>query len=276
MGSGEKNMDETRYTVGQVSRITGVPKDTLLYYDRINLFKPKYVDSKTKYRYYTYEQFWHLDIIICCRNLNVPLATIREILNAEDNQKIIELLKEHQKYAKTMSRYFAQVSEDIEWYEEQYNLIKNASESTEVSVRYFPEKKVIYAENEENIKEYHVKWMEAVKGVLKQASSFRRFSGFLMDPEGLEKNNFMKIGEYVEFDTEFSAEVDNSHCKILPAGEYACCIIHVVKRKTDFSVINEWLKEHNIIPELILVEEIGFQMYEYFGKGYPCLVKVKI
>lgn len=28
-------MEERRYTVGEVSRITGVPKDTLLYYDKI-------------------------------------------------------------------------------------------------------------------------------------------------------------------------------------------------------------------------------------------------
>lgn len=126
-------INETRYTVGEVSKITGVPKDTLLYYDRINLLKPKYVDPETKYRYYTYEQFWHIDIIICCRNLDIPLAKIREILRAED----------------------------IDWYSNQY-------------------KQII---------------------------------------------------------------------------DYACCTVYVTKRQADFSAMNQWLEEHCIIPELVLVEE---------------------
>lgn len=269
-------MEERKYTVGEVSKITGVPKDTLLYYDKIDLFKPKYVNSQTKYRYYTYEQFWHLDIIICCRNLNIPLSTIREILKAKDNRKIVAMLKEHQKYAQTMSRYYMRVSEDIDWYAEQYEMVVNANASEEVFVKYYPEKKVIYAENEESIREYHVKWMEAVRGVLKQPDSFRRFSGFVMDPEGIEKNNFMKIGEYVEFATESQTETEDEHYRVFPAGEYACCVVNVVKRDVDFRVIRNWLAEYKIKPELVLVEEIGFQLYEYFDQGYPCMVRVKI
>lgn len=269
-------MKESRYTVGQVSKITGVPKDTLLFYDKIDLFKPKYVDAKTKYRYYTYEQFWILDIIICCRNLNIPLATIKDILKAEDNKKIVALMKEHQKYAEAMSKYFAKVSENIDWYSEQYELVENANASTEVTVKYFSKRKVIYAENKENIREYHVKWMEAARSVLKQPDSFRRFSGFIMDEEGLTKNKFMKIGEYVEFETEIPSGFDENYCRVLPEGEYACCVVHVVKREVDFSIIRQWLEKNNIRPELILVEEIGFQLYEYFGKGYPCIVRVKI
>lgn len=269
-------MNETRYTVGQVSKITGVPKDTLLYYDKIDLFKPKYVDPKTKYRYYTYEQFWHLDIIICCRNLKIPLSVIGEILKAEDNGKIVSLMKEHQKYAQAMSAYFARVSQDIDWYSEQYEMVMNANASSSVTVKYFPEKKVIYAENEENIKEYHVKWMEAARGILRQKNSFRRFSGFVMDPKGLKQNNFMKIGEYVEFETGLDEAASKGACRILPSGDYACCVVWVVKREVDFSVILRWLEEREIKPELVLVEEIGFQLYEYFGKGYPCLVRVKI
>lgn len=269
-------INETRYTVGEVSKITGVPKDTLLHYDRIDLFKPKYVNPKTRYRYYTYEQFWHLDIIICCRNLNIPLAKIREILQAENNRKIIELMLEHQQYALDKARYFTKVAEDIDWYSEQYKQIINADTSLPVEVKYFPEKKVIYAENTKNIKEYHVELLKATRTILKRTDSFRRFSGFIMDPEGLKKNNFMKLGEYVEFQTDSPIETDEKYFRILPGGDYACCTVYAIKRQVDFSVMNQWLNEHQIIPELVLVEEIGLQLFEYFGKGYPCTIRVKI
>ena len=35
---------EKRYSIGEISHITGVSKDTLRYYDRIGVFKPEYVD----------------------------------------------------------------------------------------------------------------------------------------------------------------------------------------------------------------------------------------
>lgn len=66
-----------------------------------------------------------------------------------------------------------------------------------------------------------------------------------MDLEGLEKNNFMKTGEYVEFDTEVPVVIDKEYCRVLPGGEYACCMVHVVKRNVDFSVINAWLKNRH-------------------------------
>lgn len=97
-----------------------------------------------------------------------------------------------------------------------------------------------------------------------------------MNPEGLEKNNFMKIGEYVEFQTEEIIEIEKEYLRVLPEGNYAFSIVHVVGRNVDFSLMNNWLKEHGVKPEVVLVEEIGFQMFEYFGQGYPCLLKVKI
>ena len=47
---------ERKYTVGEVSRITGVSKDTLRFYDKIDLFKPKYVDPGNGYRYYIHRK----------------------------------------------------------------------------------------------------------------------------------------------------------------------------------------------------------------------------
>ncbi len=35
---------EKRYTIGEISRITGISTHTLRYYDRIGIFKPEYVD----------------------------------------------------------------------------------------------------------------------------------------------------------------------------------------------------------------------------------------
>lgn len=109
-------MSERRYLIGEVSKITGISKDTLRFWDKIGLLKPKYVDPENSYRYYTYDQFWSMDIVMCCRSLNIPIDKIRTILASSSNDRVLELLLEQRKEAEQLSRYYKQVVEDISWY----------------------------------------------------------------------------------------------------------------------------------------------------------------
>ena len=54
-------MSKKGYLVGEVSKITGISKQTLRFYDKIGLLKPKHVDSDNHYRYDTPDQFWRID-----------------------------------------------------------------------------------------------------------------------------------------------------------------------------------------------------------------------
>lgn len=57
-------MMNNRFRVGEVARLFKLPASTLRYYDEIGLFRPKYTDPETSYRYYGVEQFQILDTII--------------------------------------------------------------------------------------------------------------------------------------------------------------------------------------------------------------------
>lgn len=269
-------MSEIYYTVGEVSKLTGVPKDTLLHYDRRGLFKPSYINPKTRYRYYTHDQFWTLDIIHCCRNLGIPLKEIQSILESDDNSAIVGVLDEHKKKALELSEYYKNVAENIDWYNEQFNIAQAAVTDGEVSVHYYPERTVVYGEDLVHHWDYHSKFMYSAKEAFAYPESFRRASGFTMNPKGLYINNFMKTGEYAEFTPELMELIDDSKKLIIPAGDYACCTVNVVHRDVDFSILLKWLQERDITPEYVFVEELVFQMFWYFGEGYPCVVKVKI
>ena len=56
-------MEHTYYRIGEVSRATGISKDTLHFYDRIGLLVPDHVDPDNQYRYYSLRNLWQLDII---------------------------------------------------------------------------------------------------------------------------------------------------------------------------------------------------------------------
>ena len=46
-------MEQSYYRIGEVSRATGLSKDTLHFYDKIGLLSPDHVDPQNGYRYYS-------------------------------------------------------------------------------------------------------------------------------------------------------------------------------------------------------------------------------
>lgn len=46
-------MQDGLYRIGEVSRITGISRDTLHFYDKIGLLTPEYVGPENRYRYYS-------------------------------------------------------------------------------------------------------------------------------------------------------------------------------------------------------------------------------
>lgn len=68
------------YTISEFAKMTGVSTDTLRYYDKINLFKPTDIDSKTGYRYYTLKEFEEIGVIQTLQTLGVSLKEIKHHL----------------------------------------------------------------------------------------------------------------------------------------------------------------------------------------------------
>jgi DNA-binding transcriptional MerR regulator len=70
------------YTVRKLSRLAGISPRTLRYYDEIGLLKPSRL-GENGYRYYNEEALLVLQQILLYRELELPLAEIKRILNGE-------------------------------------------------------------------------------------------------------------------------------------------------------------------------------------------------
>ena len=71
------------YGIGTVARLAQVSVRTLRHYDELGLLEPAHVDPRTGYRSYEPEQLHRLHRILALRDLGVPLAEIRELLEDE-------------------------------------------------------------------------------------------------------------------------------------------------------------------------------------------------
>jgi len=82
-----------RYTVQEVSSLSSASVRTLRYYDQIDLLKPAYYGNNG-YRYYEEEQLIRLQHILFFRELGLPLADIRQIVEQPSFDQA-EALQQH-------------------------------------------------------------------------------------------------------------------------------------------------------------------------------------
>lgn len=72
-----------KLSIGQVSKIFDISKDTLRYYDKIGILTPE-VDKNNGYRYYLLKHLEKLGLILGIKYLGISLADIKKTIESED------------------------------------------------------------------------------------------------------------------------------------------------------------------------------------------------
>lgn len=70
--------------IKELSKLTDASIYSLRYYERIGILSPAFVDDKTGYRYYAYEQIFHVMIILFCVELDIPLKELKQFAIEND------------------------------------------------------------------------------------------------------------------------------------------------------------------------------------------------
>ena len=86
---------EQLLTISQLSKLRKVSIDTLRYYDKIDLFKPFFVDRESGYRYYSIVQYEMLGTILELREIGLSVESIKDYMNNRNTDKSLYLLKAH-------------------------------------------------------------------------------------------------------------------------------------------------------------------------------------
>ena len=86
-----------RYKINEVARIFGISRQTLIYYDKIELFQPDYVDEENSYRYYTQEQFFQLRFILILKKAGFSLKEIKEYTRSRTPEESLVYLEEKER-----------------------------------------------------------------------------------------------------------------------------------------------------------------------------------
>lgn len=86
----EKKYIQPLYKIKQFGEFVGLTVDTLLFYEKIDLFKPFQISKETGYRYYSLSQLYKISQIIQLKSLGLTLQEIKQFMLGEFtiNEKI--------------------------------------------------------------------------------------------------------------------------------------------------------------------------------------------
>lgn len=268
-------MEEEYYRIGEVSKITGISKDTLHFYTKVGLVTPDYINPENHYHYYSRWNMYQLDIITTCRNLKIPLESVKEIISSRDNEKVVKLLMEYQKEALRLGQYYRQVADDISLYYEENKHIKSKISDCEVSIAYFEPETVIIGNQKRKDSSYHANLQEVLKQEFQTTRFVRRKYGYFLDIEHFWKNGFRKYREYVKLPDEDYSSVNPEHLYTIPGGRYAVCTIPIKNETADFSALINWMRENRYRTDAVFADEVGFQLFKYIYH-YNCEIKIHL
>ena len=80
-----RNADGKLYTIGQVSKLSGIPISTLRYYDKSEIIVPAVRNETSHYRYYDQRQLENLIVLGELKQIGLSLNDIREFIQSQDH-----------------------------------------------------------------------------------------------------------------------------------------------------------------------------------------------
>jgi len=151
------------FTVNDLSRLAGVSRRTLHYYDEIGLLKPSQV-GENGYRYYGEEALLRLQQIMLYRELDMPLESIKKIMGRRD----FDVLNALESHMDDLYRRIERMERIIQTVEDTINHLKGkkamskrqffAAFSDEQQVEY--EKEIAQKYDPETVKAANRRWKD--------------------------------------------------------------------------------------------------------------------
>lgn len=83
------------YAISEMAHLFDLSRQTLIYYDRIGLFRPAYSNDEG-YRFYAATQIPYLRLICLLKNMGVGLKEIASIMETRDTDAIVACLEKQQ------------------------------------------------------------------------------------------------------------------------------------------------------------------------------------
>ena len=252
------------FSIGEVSKIKEITIKALRYYQEKGILIPSYIDEITGYRYYSIDQFIHIDIIKACREIGTSIKDLQEIFKTCDTDKLLEFLNHKRLSAEESIEKMKKVIRNIDEINLFVNYSKEQLSSGDVSILYLPERYIIAVPCKEvgELKEL-IYYSELEKIIKKMDINTVKKGGIFhkLDHQGNIGPGYV----FEEIDEDESIE-ESQYVKKLPKGRYVTIAYSKENEEEQVKKIDKYIKENNIwvknFIEVDLIDDI-FNLESY-------------
>ena len=265
-------------SISKMAKIHNISRQTLIYYDQMDIFKPAYIDEKG-YRFYREAQIPFLREICFLKSIGVSLKDIGDYFKDREPKKVIALLNERKeeltKQISDLNRIRSYVQQRIN----QHEFVVEEHYKLEVPfIKYFSERSIICESFQEppNRKELHTTLMKAWQRVNK--GNFALINGFgtLIRKNSLESGDILEgAGSFIF--TPYFEEIPGS--KKVPKGDYACFCRYGMPYETEaVEKLHQWILENDyeITGDILDVCLLDTTFYQSDKNVDFCILEIPI
>ncbi|HDR4726477.1 MerR family DNA-binding transcriptional regulator [Bacillus cereus group sp. Sample62] len=260
------------FSIGEVAKIKDITIKALRYYHKMGILIPKHVDESTGYRYYSIDQFIHIDIIKSCRELNTSIVELQEIFKERNTDKLLRFLQVKREEAEEHIKKMKEVMETIDDLHAKVVSSQEILKNDEISIEFFEQRYVVvapckevgslqellyYSDLEKIVQDYEAK-MEMEMGILYNVNA-----NWDVEP----KYVFNKVRDDVHME-----EMQN--IKVLPGGKYITLAYSKENEEERRNTIIKYIKENNIEVESFIEVELVSDVFN--TETYSCQIQILI
>ncbi|MDR4985999.1 MerR family transcriptional regulator [Bacillus cereus] len=263
---------KTLFSIGEVAKIKGITIKALRYYHKMGILIPKHIDESTGYRYYSIDQFIHIDIIQSCRELNTSIVELQEIFKECNTDKLLQFLQLKRAEAEEHIKKMKEVIETIDGLHAKVGSSQEILKNDEISIKFFEKRYVIvapckevgslqellYYSNLEKIVQDYEEKMSMEMGILYNVNE-----KWDVEP----KYVFNKVQDHVHME-----EMQN--IKVLPGGKYITLAYSKENEEERRNTMIKYTKENDIEVESFIEVEL---INDFFNtETYSCQIQIFI
>ena len=274
---------ENLFSIGEVSKIKDITIKALRYYHKVGILIPKYIDKESGYRYYSIDQFIHIDIIKGCRTLGTSIKELKELFKECNTDELILFLNKKKLDAEENIRKMEEIIDNINSLKEIVSYSKSLLNNLDIEIKYFKKRYIVVTPCKEagSLKEliYYSDLDKIIKNKRLNVSIERGIIYSLaLENESIKNRNlkskyvFNTIEEDLEF---FDNEIyKDENIKVLEEGRYLTLAYSKDNEKESSIKLNEYIKKNNInVKSYIEIDLLN----DFFNTDYySCQVQILI
>lgn len=241
------------FKIGDFAIIAQIPSSQLRYYDEIDLFKPKHIDTQNGYRYYQIEQLADLNRIVALKNLGLSLDEVRHMLNNHvsnsDIRQLLELKKEE------IEKRLAEEQARLRHVEARLQLLEQGQTPTSQPVIVKPvacQHYLAFERVSDDRETFIADFSRLYNRIHESDIPNRNYAVCIAHNAGFEPDGLRwQLGFYAEDSAPLNVQIDESLClqrSILPKVEHMASIIHVgtlANGGLAYAALCQWIAFHH-------------------------------